>query len=151
MIDEPITGQGAGDEEFITSLLKSLGFDCEGGAKWGYCERRYFSLKGYTSILVLEDEGKDVRAICDGTWNIQKKHHPLVKDLIEKLNKTSTDVAFHFNGDAIWCECALPIKSIRRMKSRTEQRNALSRMLTLTERRMQPHKSVLASLEANSD
>ena len=151
MIDEPITGQGTDDEEYITSLLKSLGFDCGGGAKWGYCERRYFSLKGYKSILVLDDEGEDVRAICDGSWNIQKKHNSLVKDLVEKLNKTSTDVAFRFNGGVIWCECALSIKSIHRMKSRTEQRNVLSRMLTLTEKRMLPHKSVLASLEAGSD
>ena len=149
--DAPVVGHENDDEEFIESVLKLSGFDYGDGAQWGYCERRYFALKGYKSVLALEDEGDNVRAICDGPCNILEKNRPLAKDLVAKLNKTSADVAFHFDGNAIWCECAMPIKSIRRMTSRTEQRNALSRMLILTEKSMQPHKSVLEALETDSD
>ena len=149
--DGSVVGHEKDDEEFIATLLRLSGFDCDGGAKWGYAERRYFTVKGHESILVLEDEGEDIRAICEGPWSILEKHCPLAKDLVEKLNKASTDVVFRFNSNAIWCECTLPIKSIRRMRSRTEQRNALSRMLTLAEKSMQPHKSILASLEVDSD
>ena len=113
------------DEEFIATLLKLSGFDCDGGVKWGYAERRYFTVKGHESILVLEDEGEDIRAICEGPWNIPEKHGAHAKDLVTKLNRDSAGVEFHFDGNAIWCECAIPIKSIRRMVTRTEQRNAL--------------------------
>jgi len=149
--DGPVVGHEKDDEQFMATLLKLSGFDCDGGAKWGYCERRYFALNGYTSVLALEDDGENIRAICDGPCNVLEKNRTRAKDLVAKLNKTSADVAFHFDGNAIWCECAMPIQSIRQMTSRTEQRNALSQMLVLAEKSMQLHKSVLEALETDLD
>ena len=151
MFDAPVIGHEKDDEEFLTAVLKSSGLDCDGGAKWGYAEQRWFTVKGYGSVLVVDDEVNDVRAVCYGVWNIPEKRRRLADDFVEKLNKTSNNVVFHCDGSAAWCEYSLSIESIRQMKSQTNQRNALISILTLTDKSMQPHKSALVSLETASD
>lgn len=147
MFDAPVTGHEKDAEDFLTALLKSSGLDCDGGAKWGYAEQRWFKVKGYESILVIEDEVKDVRAVRYAVWNIPEKRSRLAEDFVEKLNKSATNVVFRCDGSAAWCECSLSIESIRRMKSQTKQRNALISILVLTDKSMQPHTSTLASFE----
>lgn len=151
MLDAPVTGHEKDDEEFLTAVLRSSGLDCDGGAKWGYAEQRWFSVKGYKSVLVVEDEGTDVRAVCHAVSNIPGERDRLAKDFVEKLNESATNVVFRFDGSAAWCECALSIESIRRMKSKTRQRNALISILTLTDKSMQPHKAAWRSLETDAD
>ncbi len=147
MFDAPVTGHEKDAEDFLTALLKSSGLDCDGGAKWGYAEQRWFKVKGYESILVIEDEVKDVRAVRYAVWNIPEKRSRLAEDFVEKLNKSATNVVFRCDGSAAWCECSLSIESIRRMKSQTKQRNALISILALTDKSMQPHTSTLVSFE----
>ena len=147
MFDAPVTGHEKDAEDFLTALLKSSGLDCDGGAKWGYAEQRWFKVKGYESILVIEDEVKDVRAVRYAVWNIPEERSRLAEDFVEKLNKSATNVVFRCDGSAAWCECSLSIESIRRMKSQTKQRNALISILALTDKSMQPHTSTLVSFE----
>jgi len=147
MLDAPVIGHEKDDEEFLTALLKSSGLDCGGGAKWGYLEERWLTVKGYESVLVIPDEAEDVRVVCHAAGNIPEKRRRLAEDFVKKLNESSTNVVFRFDGNAAWCECSLSIESIRRMKSQTKQRNALISKLALTDKCMQPHKSAFVSLE----
>ena len=151
MNDAPVTGHEKDDEGFLTAVLKSSGLDCGGGAEWGYVEQRWFKVKGYESVLVIEDEGKDVRAVFHAVWNIPEKRSRIAEDFVEKLNKSAANVVFRCDGSAAWCECSVPIESIRRMKSQTKQRNALISILTLTDKSMQPYKSAWVSLETAAD
>ncbi len=136
-------------EEAVTFMLTTLGFDCGDGAKWGYAERRYYSIKGYESILFVEC-GR-VRAACYGAYNISEKDDQFIKDWIAKLNQDSKEVTFCYDGNEIWCECSLPVVSLLRMTSPTEQRNALVRILTVTEKNIQANKATLRSLKTDSN
>ena len=158
MNDSPVGGEEKSVEAYLTALLTSLGFDCGGGAKRGAAERRYFQLKGYESVLLFDDpqasDGPDedsFRAVCRGPCNIQEAERSRANELVARLNAHSTDVRFRFDGSDIWCECTLSVKTLRQMKSRTEQCAAVVRMLTVTANGIQSNKAALSALQTASD
>lgn len=135
------------DEEFMASLLSSLGFDCGDGAKWGYSESRYFDIKGYESILFVGEQGQ-LLAACYGAYNVPEELAPRARETVAKLNETSSEVEFRFDGNEIWCEYALTIEALRRKASPAEQREVLVRMLELTAKNIQDNRAVLDRFNA---
>ena len=72
------------DEEFIVSLLKSFGFDCDDEFKWGYSEQRYLTLRGYESLVFVDSAY--VRGACYGTVNLSGESNMSANDWIAKIN-----------------------------------------------------------------
>ena len=142
------------DEEFIVSLLKSFGFDCDEEFKWGYSEHRYLELKGHGSLVFVDSDY--VRSACYGTIDMSSECSKSARDWISMINSelqtsinsnSCLNLAFHTDGCFVWCDCELPIELLRRLPSPEVQCRVLTQMIMLPEYQVKANKAMLDSFE----